>query len=181
MGLSEFLGYFFPYYYYDSVSEIPFEEFWKAGYRGIIFDVDKTLTGHHETEIHQKAQQGLESSVNLGFSICALTNCTQERGEKVRVFLEPWGIEVIVPERMKPSGRAFEQAETYLDGQGVSKDKTFMVGDHILTDIIGANRYDITSVLVNPTSKFSVQYFEVLIYRALHRFLSWLIPCNQSF
>lgn len=37
---------FFPDEYVDSAYGIPFEELYRKGYRGIIFDVDNTLVPH---------------------------------------------------------------------------------------------------------------------------------------
>ena len=37
---------FYPDDYVDSAYEIPYEELYKKGYRGIVFDVDNTLVEH---------------------------------------------------------------------------------------------------------------------------------------
>ena len=37
---------FYPDKYVDSAYELPFEELYEKGYRGIIFDVDNTLVPH---------------------------------------------------------------------------------------------------------------------------------------
>lgn len=175
MGWREFLDYCFPHYHYNSVSEIPFGEFQRMGYRGIIFDVDDTLTRHHGTQIHPKAQQGLELATELGFEMCALTNCTQKRGQEVRNFLE---MGVIVPKRMKPSRQGFEEAVAYL---GLPKEQVLMIGNRILTDIYGASRCDLTTVLVNPISESLIKNSEIWLYKALKSFLVELTSCNQSF
>ena len=37
----------FPDEYYDSTYSINFEDYYKKGYRGIIFDIDNTLVPHN--------------------------------------------------------------------------------------------------------------------------------------
>ena len=169
MGWQHFLECLFPDYHYNSFSEIPFRMFWDMGYRGIISDRDDTLTSHHGHHIHETAQQGVESMVELGFKTCVLTNCSQEIGEQARTIVEPYGFHVIVPKKRKPFKEAFEEAVNYLNEQGVSKEKIIMIGDHLATDILGANNYGLTSILVNPISGLSLKHLDVFGFRVLNR------------
>ena len=48
---------FYPDDYVDSAYEIPYEELYKKGYRGIVFDVDNTLV-EHGAPVTERAAQG---------------------------------------------------------------------------------------------------------------------------
>ena len=50
----------------------------------------------------------------------------------------------------KPSTKAMAMALNIMD---VKKEETVLVGDQLFTDVLGANRFGIKSILVNPLSK----------------------------
>ena len=63
---------FFPNEYVDSTYSINFEEFYKAGYRGVIFDIDNTLVPHgapaDERAIHFFASPQFPSFIAISAS-----------------------------------------------------------------------------------------------------------------
>ena len=69
---------FYPDRYLDSAYQIPFEELYKKGYRGIIFDVDNTLVPHGAPADGQSVKL-FERLRELGFSTCILSNNKEPR------------------------------------------------------------------------------------------------------
>ena len=75
---------FFPDEYVDSAYGIPFEELYRKGYRGIIFDVDNTLVPHG-APADERAIKLFERLRALGLKTCLLSNNKEPR---VRSFAE---------------------------------------------------------------------------------------------
>ena len=60
---------FYPDKYVDSAYELPFEELYEKGYRGIIFDVDNTLVPHG-APADERSVELFERLRTIGFSTC---------------------------------------------------------------------------------------------------------------
>lgn len=133
---------FYPGNYVDSAYEIPYEELYKKGYRGIIFDVDNTLVPHG-APADEKAIRLFQRLREIGFSTCILSNNKEPR---VSPFADKVGSPYIYKGK-KPSrkgyGRAMERMKT-------DRTNTFFVGDQLFTDVWGANRTGLYSILVRP-------------------------------
>ena len=70
--------YFYPHDYKDSTYEINFEEYYKKGYRGVLFDIDNTLV-MHGADADEKAEQLFRELKKIGFSTCLISNNKEER------------------------------------------------------------------------------------------------------
>lgn len=133
---------FLPTRYYDKKEDIPIEDFYEQGYRGILFDIDNTLVPHDEP-VDDKAFIFVERLKTLGFGICLISNNDEER---VRTFADPLGVKYVY-KAWKP------KREGYLKGMeilGTDTTNTLFVGDQIFTDIWGANRANMYSILLDP-------------------------------
>lgn len=133
---------FLPTRYFDKKEDIPIEEYYEQGYRGILFDIDNTLVPHDEP-VDDKAYIFVERLKALGFGICLISNNDEER---VRTFADPLGVKYVY-KAWKP------KREGYLKGMevlGTDLSNTLFVGDQIFTDIWGANRANMYSILLDP-------------------------------
>ena len=65
--------YFYPYEYVDSVFCINYNELYKKGYRGIIFDIDNTLV-HHGDDSTKEIDELFKMIQKIGFKTCLLSN-----------------------------------------------------------------------------------------------------------
>ena len=133
---------FYPDRYLDSAYQIPFEELYKKGYRGIIFDVDNTLVPHGAPADGQSVKL-FERLRELGFSTCILSNNKEPR-------VAPFAKKVNSPyiyKGGKPSVKGYEKAMKVM---GTGRETTFFVGDQLFTDVWGANRAGLYSILVRP-------------------------------
>ena len=125
---------FYPGNYVDSAYEIPYEKLYERGYRGIIFDVDNTLVPHGAPADKQ--------AIEL-FSTCILSNNKEPR---VSPFADKVGSPYIF-KGGKPSRKGYEGA---MERMKTDRDTTFFVGDQLFTDVWGANRTGLYSILVKP-------------------------------
>ena len=66
-----------PTRYYDKKEDIPVEDYYNAGYRGILFDIDNTLVPHDEP-VDDKAFTFVVKLKKLGFGICLISNNDEE-------------------------------------------------------------------------------------------------------
>ena len=133
---------FYPSLYAASAYEIPYEELYKKGYRGIIYDVDNTLVPHG-APANEAAILLFQRLRTLGFSTCILSNNKKPRvapfsGQVGSPFIEKGG---------KPKRAGYERA---MEQMGTGRETTVFVGDQLFTDIYGANRTGIASCLVKP-------------------------------
>ncbi len=133
---------FYPGNYVDSAYEIPYEKLYERGYRGIIFDVDNTLVPHGAPADAQ-AIELFERLRRIGFSTCILSNNKEPR---VSPFADKVGSPYIF-KGGKPSRKGYERA---MERMNTDRDTTFFVGDQLFTDVWGANRTGLYSILVKP-------------------------------
>ena len=132
----------YPDEYLDSTYEIDFEQLYEDGYRGVIFDIDNTLVPHG-APADERSKKLLNYLRDRGFKIVLLSNNTKTR---VDMFNEDLHLDTI-PRGAKPLLKGYKRA---MEIMGTSKENTFFVGDQLFTDVWGAKRLGIRSILVKP-------------------------------
>lgn len=137
---------FKPTYIIESVEKIPFVLLERDNIKGLIFDVDNTIStmGKGVTEASYK---WIKEAKELGYKVCILSNSVNLT--KVRRIMNDLGVMGLCFAR-KPSTKGFEMACNLLD---LKKEEVIMIGDQVFTDVLGANRFGIKSILVNPINK----------------------------
>lgn len=133
---------FYPKEYVDSTYGIDFEQLYKKGYRGIIFDVDNTLVPHG-APMDVRAKQLFERLKRIGFQTCLISNNKEER---VKKFAQPVGA-LYVYKANKPNPKSYKKGMNLME---TNEKNTLFVGDQIFTDVYGANLAGIYSILVKP-------------------------------
>jgi len=134
---------FYPKEYVNSTYEIDFERWRKRGRRGVIFDVDNTLVPHG-APADARAKELFEHLHRLGFGIILLSNNKEPR---VKSFCESVTGAEYIYKAGKPRRAGYEQA---MRRMGTDAATTLFVGDQIFTDVWGANRAGIYTILVKP-------------------------------
>ena len=133
---------FYPDLYVDSTYEIDFEKLYSEGIRGLIFDIDNTLV-EHGLPATDRARELFDRLRDIGFKTCLISNNKEPR-------VKPFAMEVksdYVFKANKPSKKNYLKA---MDIMNTDKSNTCFVGDQLFTDVYGANRCDIKSILVKP-------------------------------
>lgn len=133
---------FYPASRKESTYEISFEELYRQGIRGVIFDVDNTLVPH-DAPADQRSKELFKRLRNIGLESCLASNNKEQR---VKKFAQAVGTKYIY-KAGKPRRRGYEEA---MKQMGTRAENTVFVGDQIFTDIWGANRAGISSILVKP-------------------------------
>lgn len=137
-----FLHMFYPNEYLDSTYEIDFDLLYKKGYRGVIFDIDNTLVPHG-APADARAEALFSHLKSIGFSCCLLSNNQRPR---VELFNKNIGVNFI-EDAHKPSVKSYQKAMKMM---GTDTENTLFVGDQLFTDVFGARRTGIHSILVKP-------------------------------
>ena len=133
---------FYPGEYLDSTYEIEFDRLYQEGYRGVIFDIDNTQVPHG-IPADERAKALFSHLKELGYQSVLLSNNKEPR---VKMFHEVVKVQYIFKAK-KPSVRNYLKA---MELMHTNKDNTLFVGDQIFTDIYGANRAGIRTILVKP-------------------------------
>lgn len=133
---------FYPDEYLDSAYEIEFDRLYEEGYRGIIFDVDNTLVPHG-APADERARSLFAHLKEIGYQCCLLSNNKEPR---VKLFNDVVKVQYIF-KAAKPKVSGYRQA---MELMGTDKDNTLFVGDQIFTDVYGANRAGIRTILTKP-------------------------------
>ena len=130
-----------------------------AGPKGayLLIDVDNTLCLRGDDRIHPLILQGLKTLRDKGEvrGICLVSNVvsrSQDRIDRVSRIAQTIGCPYVCafwPE-LKPKATPYRAALTKL---GALPGEAIMVGDQRLTDVLGANRLGIRTVLVKPLGK----------------------------
>lgn len=132
----------YPNVYLDSTYNIDFEQYYQDGYRAIIFDIDNTLVPHG-APADQRAIALFKRLHALGYQTMMLSNNKEPR---VKMFCDAVEAEYIY-KAGKPNPANYREA---MKRMHTDEKNTLFVGDQIFTDVWGANKAGIYSILVKP-------------------------------
>lgn len=133
---------FYPDQYVASTYVIDFEKLYKDGARGLIFDIDNTLVPHG-APADDRAIKLFQRLKEIGFRACLISNNKEPRVAK---FNEPIQVDYVY-DAHKPSTRNYKKAMKIM---GTETSNTVFIGDQLFTDVWGAKRTGIQSILVKP-------------------------------
>ena len=154
----------YPDTYLDSIDDIDFEMYYKKGIRGIVSDVDNTLVPHgapadeHIIKVFEKIH-------GMGIDTCLISN-----NKKPRV--EPFAKAVnskFIYDAHKPSRESYKKA---MELMNTDKESTLFIGDQIFTDIWGANRTGIETVMLKQIDK--KEEIQIILKRIPEKLILWL-------
>lgn len=115
----------------------------KHGIKGLILDVDNTLTTHDNPVPANGIVEWLDRMKANGIKLIIVSN---NNAERVRPFADPLGLD-FVSDSGKPLKRGYIAA---MQKMGLTAKETAAVGDQLFTDVWGANIAKITMLYVQP-------------------------------
>ena len=145
---------FFPNIYLKSITALTPALLRRLGVRGLILDVDNTLTTHDNPEPDAQVLRWLEVMRQQQIEMIILSN---NRPRRVRRFAEILQMDFTANAK-KPLACGFRRAAARL---GLSKDKIAVVGDQIFTDILGGNLFGAKTILVRPLEPEKALFFRL--------------------
>lgn len=153
---------FYPKGYFNKVSEISLEYLKENNIKGLILDVDNTLIDYYRN-ISEETINWANNLKQNGIKMCILSNSNKH--EKVKEVAEKLELEYIYF-GIKPLKRGFKKAKKMLD---LENNEIAAVGDQIFTDVLGANRMKMFSILVEPIEEKDI--FITLIKRPIENYI----------
>jgi HAD superfamily phosphatase (TIGR01668 family) len=140
---------------------------WESGKRLILVDVDNTLVQWRGEQFTPQVIGWIEKAKEKGFGICIISNTRRvERLERLKSIL---GVET-VRGRFKPS-RAMFRLDLLKFQRKASE--AVMIGDQLMTDILGANRSGIDAIWVRRME--GREFVGTKVNRAIERLLTGAI------
>lgn len=136
----------YPKKYLNSVKEITIEFMNENCLKGIILDVDNTLVDYYK-QIPKGIKEWAALMKQNSFKLFIVSNSNNTK--KVESIAKALGVEYINL-AFKPFKRGFLKAAKKMNLEPV---EIAVVGDQIFTDVLGANRSKMFSILVKPLNE----------------------------
>ena len=159
---------FVPDIYQKSIYYINYDKLYKKGVRLLLFDLDNTITPSYVNKPTKRLKKLFDELKDKGFKIIIMSNSPKRR---IEPFKEQLNVDACAFS-LKPTKNKYKKIVEKLKYKHT---EIAAIGDQLLTDIVGANKLDLTSVLVNPLTKkdFSVTFInrviEIFIYDKLSK------------
>lgn len=131
-----------------SIQGIDYGRLWREGIRAVLFDLDNTLCLWRKGSLDQATKDLLRELRTRGFRIAVLTNAQLPPDSQIPEELLLLGIPIIERAR-KPLPFGFRRA---LRALGVNAREALVIGDQLLTDVLGGKVLGLRTVLVPPLS-----------------------------
>lgn len=140
------IKHFLPDQHVKNIFEIEPDSLKEKGVKGIITDLDNTLVEWDRPTATPKLIEWFDNMRRNEILITIVSNNNEKR---VKAFSDPLQIPFIFQAR-KPMTRAFNKA---LKQMGLRKEETVVIGDQLLTDVLGGNRSGFHTILVVPVAQ----------------------------
>lgn len=136
----------------NTVYDIDLQALKARGVRGLITDLDNTLVSAKTPLATPALTRWLDAVEEAGFKVVIVSNNNRTR---VSRFADPLGIPYVHAAR-KPASRAFRSA---LQQMQLQPEQAVVVGDQMLTDVLGGHRMGLKAILVAPIAPAEEGFF----------------------
>jgi hypothetical protein len=145
----------YPKFYLNSVKDIDVEFVKKNNIKGLLLDVDNTLIDI-DRNLLDGTVEWCQTLKQNGIKICILSNTSKkEKAENVANALNiPY-----INFAKKPFRKGFYRGQKKLEIK--NNNEIAVVGDQIFTDVIGANKVNMISILVKPVCEKDLWYTRI--------------------
>ncbi len=158
---------FIPDMYQKNIYDINYDLLKKKGIKCLLFDLDNTIVPVKSDKPNKKIKE-LFAYLERDFKVIIISNSNKKR---LIPFKEGLNIDVACSSR-KPFKKKYLKI---MDLYNFKDHEIAAIGDQLLTDILGANRMGITSILINPIGEYEKfgtkinRFFEGFIKRHLKK------------
>ncbi len=161
-----------PNEYLESVSQIDLKKLYQSNIKCLLLDMDNTLRPRDTGVVPNEVLEWINKAKLMGFRLCIVSN--------------NWHIDVIddastlgllaVNKALKPLPFAYMSALKKCD---CKRSEAVVIGDQLLTDILGASLYGLKSILVIPQCKKDIQITS-LVRKLENKLVSHYFPKGPS-
>ena len=150
---------FYPDEYVASTYVLDFEKMYREGCRGLVFDIDNTLVPHG-APADERAICLFDRLRSIGFDTCLISNNQEPR---VKPFAEKVQSKYVFNAH-KPSTKNYIKAMELMQ---TDRGNTVFIGDQLFTDVWGAKRTGMKSILVKPI--YPKEEIQIVLKRYLEK------------
>ncbi|MGN1085820.1 MAG: YqeG family HAD IIIA-type phosphatase, partial [Porcipelethomonas sp.] len=136
------------------VTEITPEFLIKNNIRGLLLDLDNTLTTHDNPVPGEGVTEWLDSMRSAGIKMVIVSN---NHPPRVKPFADMLGLDFVC-EGKKPLSSGFNRAQKRM---GIPFSQLAVVGDQIFTDMLGANLKRVRGIFVYPIEHEKTKFFKL--------------------
>lgn len=160
------LSLFLPDDHVKDIFEITPQKLKEKGIKGIITDLDNTLVEWDRASATPRLIEWFDEMKQHDILVTIVSNNQKKR---VSSFSDPLSIPFIYQAR-KPMTRAFKRALTVMK---IDKNEAVVIGDQLLTDVLGGNRAGFHTILVVPVAQSDSFFtkFNRILERKILQFL----------
>lgn len=152
----------YPKIYLKNVQEVTFEMLEKNNISGVILDVDNTLIDYYKN-MPDGTIEWCDKLKEKGIKFCIASNSNKK--EKVQMVASKLDIPYIYFAK-KPLKMGLKKAANIM---GIEYKNVAVIGDQIFTDVLGANRTKMFSILVEPIEEKDI--FVTVIKRPIEIYI----------
>lgn len=135
---------YLPDVYQQSIYAVDYKKLKERGIKCILFDLDNTLVPYQIKTPPEKLISFI-GELKKEFKIVLFSNSPKSR---LRPFKEQLEVDCLAS-ACKPASHSFFKV---LNEYRYNVNEVVIIGDQLITDIIGGNKVGITTVLINPVS-----------------------------
>lgn len=138
---------------FRKASDITPQKLKELGIKGLILDLDNTLTTHDNPVPTDGILEWLDCMKKNNIRLMIVSN---NHPPRVKPFADMLGLD-FVSEGRKPLTKGFREASQKMN---LPKNQLAAVGDQIYTDVLGANLYGIKMLYVQPIEHEKTNFFK---------------------
>ena len=138
-----------PDYVFKTIYDIPLKELYDSGIRLILTDLDNTLISYADKLPTEKLKEWKKEVLNTGFEFILVSNSRKTR-------VDNFAKEFDIPYQKfstKPLKRGIKKAINKIAKNKYRNDEILLIGDQLMTDVLGAKRCKIKAGLIFPIDK----------------------------
>ncbi len=139
------MEYYIPDLYVKSIYYVDYEKLKQRGIKCILFDLDNTLAPLSLKKPNKKIKDHFSKLKNMGFKVIIFSNSNKKR---IKPFKDELEVDCAFNCK-KPMKKKFN---LILKEFKYKESEVVIIGDNIITDVLGGNKVGITTILINPIS-----------------------------
>lgn len=135
-----------PDMYQKSIYDINYQKLWNQGIKCLMFDLDNTLVTPSMKSPTDEVKNLFRKLKKIGFRVIIFSNSPKRR---VKPFKDELEVDCSASSR-KPFKKKFLKVLSFYN---YTITEVAIIGDQIMTDVLGGNKIGILTILVTPISK----------------------------
>lgn len=162
------LRFFTPNHYISNFQKLDIDKLKKQGIRALVCDIDNTLVAHDEADPSESVITFIKQVQAADIEVILVSNNVSER---VLRFAKGLGVRVkTYPFAKKPLKMTYRKM---MKDTGYASEHIAVIGDQLLTDMLGANRVHFYTILTNPVAQKDLtctkvnRIFENMVFKLL--------------